>query len=249
MLWGLLRPRTWLRRLRFALAPHFTRPSSSLRGRSVDLSKPLDLRRREILLTFDDGPTVPSLEVLHTLSRFDVSAAFFMIGVRVEESPALARYASRLGHVVGSHTHTHPDLATLPEADALVEIRRGHAALERALAGTRPAAPLFRFPFLSHNRQLTDAVKALGLVILGADIDSLDWRHAGSTPAALHHALKQVDDIGAGVILLHDIHASTAAMLPAFLEALRARGYSVVTPTMPAQLDGTGVLLTDSTHV
>ena len=69
----------------------------------------LPLRRKELVLTFDDGPwptTTP--KVLDALKRECVRATFFLIGRNVAAYPALARRELREGHSIGHHTYSHP---------------------------------------------------------------------------------------------------------------------------------------------
>jgi len=63
--------------------------------------------------------------------------------------------------------------------------------------------------------------------VFGADLWASDWNRM--TPEAeLHLTLARLAAAGRGIILFHDTKAQTAAMLPAFLRALKARGFSVV---------------------
>src|ERR1700693_2686540 len=69
----------------------------------------LPLQRKELVLTFDDGPwpaTTP--KILDALKRECVRATFFLLGRHVEEYPELARRERAEGHSVGHHTFSHP---------------------------------------------------------------------------------------------------------------------------------------------
>lgn len=65
-------------------------------------------RRKEIYITFDDGP-IPEVTpwVLDQLDRFGIKATFFMVGQNVERYPDLLEEVRRRGHSVGSHTMHH----------------------------------------------------------------------------------------------------------------------------------------------
>jgi hypothetical protein len=63
--------------------------------------------------------------------------------------------------------------------------------------------------------------------VLDVDIDSKDY-YSDSAKTVLARTLARLDARGSGVVLFHDIHARTIAMLPDFLAALDERGYSVV---------------------
>jgi len=200
----------------------------ALRGRSVDVTRPFQLAPGEILLSFDDGPD-PAITpaVQQALAAHDLKAIFFLIGARVEEAPELVIATAMAGHLTGSHTLTHPHLPQLPLADAQQEIRAGHAWVGAALGRMPP--PLFRYPFLERSLELDLFVAAQGLRAIDADIILGDWEDV-APDTILARAAERLDMSGGGTIVLHDIHARTAAALPGLLDLLAARGLSVVTP-------------------
>ena len=112
----------------------------------------------------------------------------------------------------------------------MAEIDRGIAADETALYGRReerPVTPFFRFPGFASSPALLQRLDARGIVVFGTDLWASDWNPM--TPAQeLHLVLGRLEHAGRGIVLFHDTKTSTAAMLPAFLRALKARGLSVV---------------------
>jgi peptidoglycan-N-acetylglucosamine deacetylase len=64
-------------------------------------------------------------------------------------------------------------------------------------------------------------------VVFGADVWASDW--LPMTPdQELRLLLSRIETVGRGIVLLHDTKAQTAQMLPAFLRALKQRGYRIV---------------------
>src|SRR5271167_1942643 len=61
---------------------------------------------RWIALTFDDGPSTSTPEVLDLLKKYDVKATFFMMGSRVTQYPEFARRVLQEGHMIGNHSYT-----------------------------------------------------------------------------------------------------------------------------------------------
>ncbi len=195
----------------------------------------LPLAAKEVVLTFDDGPwpgTTP--KVLAALERECVRATFFLLGRNALAAPALVQRELAAGHTVAHHTFAHPLLSRLRLAAADAEVDRGIAAVERAAYGatgagspSKPKTPFFRFPGFAASPALLERMQARGLVVFGADLWASDW--SPMTPAQeLALVLRRLDAAGRGIILFHDTKAQTANMLPAFLRALKARGYSVV---------------------
>jgi peptidoglycan/xylan/chitin deacetylase (PgdA/CDA1 family) len=198
----------------------------------------LPLNDKELVLTFDDGPwptTTP--KVLDALKHECVQATFFLLGRNVEAHLAIARRELAEGHSLGHHTFSHPLLSHMPLAKAEAEINRGIAADEYALYGQRrsdPATPFFRFPGFVSSPALLGYLQDRGIVVFGADVWASDW--LPMTPdQELHLILSRIDKLGRGIVLLHDTKAQTARMLPAFLRALKRRGYRIVHVVPPGR--------------
>jgi peptidoglycan/xylan/chitin deacetylase (PgdA/CDA1 family) len=190
----------------------------------------LPLAPKEVVLTFDDGPwpgTTP--RVLAALARECVRASFFLIGQNAAAHPELARRELAEGHTVAHHTWSHPLLDRQRTEAAEAEIDRGMAAVEAALYGkaSRPRTPFFRFPGFASTPALLERLEGRHIVVFGADLWASDWNRM--TPdVELHLTLARLAAAGRGIILFHDTKAQTAAMLPAFLRALKTGGYRVV---------------------
>jgi len=191
----------------------------------------LPLAPKEVVLTFDDGPepgTTP--RVLDALKRECVRATFFLLGRNAAAAPALARRELAEGHTVAHHSFAHPLLAHMSLAAADAEVERGIAAVERAAygdAGAKPRTPFFRFPGFASSPALLARMQARGLVVFGADAWASDWNPM-SPAQQLALTLARLDAAHGGIVLFHDTKSQTAAMLPAFLRALKSRGYKVV---------------------
>src|SRR3954454_18099654 len=73
-------------------------------------------RRREVALTFDDGPGPYTRRVVKVLERLDAPATFFPVGRAIIGSPRGLRFLHRRGFPVGDHTMNHPLMGHLPRA-------------------------------------------------------------------------------------------------------------------------------------
>jgi peptidoglycan/xylan/chitin deacetylase (PgdA/CDA1 family) len=220
-------------------------PAATPRVGRKHFPQTLPLRPKEVVLTFDDGPEPSSTSrVLDALKRECVRAAFFVLGRASVAHPALLRRELAEGHTVAHHTFSHPLLDRLPIAAAEAEIDSGFAAVDALLygkAGRSPVTPFFRFPGFASNRALLDRLDRRHIAVFGADLWASDWNPM--TPSQqLALVLQRIDATHGGIVLFHDTRPQTAAMLPAFLRALKKRGYAVVhivAPDRPARAAST----------
>lgn len=208
------------------------RPDGTLGGRVLNVAQTADivLQPGEVILTFDDGPRPGrTTAILDALDLYGVKATFLMVGRMADAHPRTAQEVALRGHTIGTHTYDHANLSTMSEDEALVEIRRGQAAVSRALApiGDAPSA-IFRFPYLAQTQVLKASLAAEQDIVLGVDIDSKDY-FASTPEEVLARTLERINKRGRGVVLFHDVHARTVAMLPDLLQALQDQGYKVVT--------------------
>ena len=152
-----------------------------------------------IALTFDDGPNpavTPAL--LDLLDRHRVRATFFVIGKFVRECPSLVADAAARGHVVASHTETHPNLIFLSPRRISEELARCREAIASA---TGRDATWMRPPFGFRGPQLNGVVRRAGCAgIVMWSLSLGDWK---ARPAErVIHRLRRAR--GGDIVLLHD---------------------------------------------
>jgi peptidoglycan-N-acetylglucosamine deacetylase len=190
----------------------------------------LPLAPNEVVLTFDDGPWPGTTErILDALRAECARATFFLIGRNALARPALAQRELAEGHTVGYHSFSHPMLDRMPVASAQADIDRGIAAVNTALKAQaeRVPSPFFRFPYFASSPPLLDWLERRRMAVFGADLWASDWNPM-SPDQELRLVLGRVEANRGGIVLFHDTKAQTAAMLPPFLRALKARAFSIV---------------------
>ena len=94
-------------------------------------------------------------------------------------------------------------------------------------AAGQPVAPFFRFPYLAQTKSMQGYAQMRGLGVFSIDVDSQDWKTKNAA-SVKRDVLRQLADLGRGIILFHDIQPATAQALPDLLETLRVKGYHVV---------------------
>jgi peptidoglycan/xylan/chitin deacetylase (PgdA/CDA1 family) len=192
----------------------------------VQYSEQSFLSDGEVVLTFDDGPLrAYTKHVLEALAAQCTKATFFLVGQMALADPEMVQEYAKRGHTIGSHTWSHANLQGLSPVRARGEIELGFSAVQAALG--KPIAPFFRFPYLRDGHANIAYLQGRQVGMFSIDIDSKDYRtHDGN---AVHR--KVMADLARtkkGIILFHDIHASTARALPGILAELKAKGYRVV---------------------
>jgi len=190
----------------------------------------LPLNDKEVVLTFDDGP-VPrySNEILDILASQCVKATYFMVGEMARAYPAVVRRVYEEGHTIGTHSEDHPlRFGQLPVKKIRHEIDWGISDVAAALGGARYLAPFFRIPGLARSDVLESELAARGLVVFSSDTDADDWHRHIKPDQIIALAMRRLEVIGKGILLLHDIHPATVAALPGLLQQLKDNGFHIV---------------------
>ena len=180
----------------------------------------------EVVLTFDDGPSrAYSRPILDALAAHCTKATFFMVGRMALADPAMVKEIADQGHTIATHTWSHANLGQVASRTAEAEIELGVSAVRHALG--KPIAPFFRFPYLRDTGAALGHLGARNLAIFSIDVDSKDYLTT-SAAAVVERVLRELAARRRGIILLHDIHASTARAVPTLLAELKARRFKVV---------------------
>jgi len=192
--------------------------------------KELDfLKDKEVVLTFDDGPwpgNTPA--VLKALADECTTGIFFEIGKHATYYPEIAKQVYAAGHTIGSHTWSHATLVNkkLNDDQRKEEIEKGISAVKWALGGVSPAS-FFRFPALQHPPEMVTYLGERNIAIFSCDVDSFDFKYH-DPKKVMNLIFKGLEKKGKGIILMHDFHKETAALLPEVLKRLKTEGYKVV---------------------
>lgn len=179
-----------------------------------------------IALTFDDGPSSYTQQILDILAQKGVHATFFNLGNQASGKPELTRAVLDGGHELASHTNRHQDLPTLGRDDLRSEITSAFDTLEGA-SGKR--LQMIRAPYGA----FTDVEWARSADLISCNvlwnIDTLDWKRPGAaaiTDMVLSHAFN------GSIVLMHDgggNRSQDVEALPDIIDKLKAQGYTFLT--------------------
>lgn len=129
--------------------------------------------RAAIALTFDDGPSESTPELLNVLARYRASATFFQCGANVRRLPHVARAVASAGHEIGNHTDTHPMLQFKSRDYIFREVANAQQTIEQV---TGMAPRCFRAPYGVRWFGLAEAQKRFELTGVTWTALGLDWK-------------------------------------------------------------------------
>ncbi|SOC10997.1 peptidoglycan/xylan/chitin deacetylase (PgdA/CDA1 family) [Ureibacillus xyleni] len=176
---------------------------------------------KRVALTFDDGPHEKiTRQILNTLKKYDAKATFFMVGRRVPNNTKLVKDIYNSGHEIGNHTWNHPKLTSLTSKQVESQITSTDNSIYKAI-GQYPT--VFRPPYGAKNKRVTDVID---VPVVMWTIDTLDWKQRNANKL-LPMVKKNLHNNA--IILMHDIHQSTADGLDSVLAYLQKEGYECVT--------------------
>ena len=176
-----------------------------------------------VALSFDDGPSLTTMQMLDVMERNDARGSFFIIGSRINEQTEAAMHrAVKMGCDVENHSLTHRHLPQLSAEEQREEAARTTALIEQYVGRT---PQLFRAPYLDADSVTHAVVPQIFIGGLGPS----DWNKDVSVEQRIEGYLKAAED---GVIfLMHDFegNGATAEALEVILPRLKEQGYGFVT--------------------
>lgn len=181
-----------------------------------------------VYLTFDDGPSELTKEVLAILKREEVKGTFFMLGKEVKQYPGIARQVLQEGHAIGNHTYNHVygelygDFAVFAKQvmdtdDAIFKATGVRTNLLRAPGGT----------FGNFDQGYFDALAKAGYIVNDWNVDSGDSKRVGVPEKEIISAVEGSRLSGKVVVLMHDssIHGESVKALPEVIAFFKKKGY------------------------
>ena len=199
-----------------------TQPVSLWRGNAA---------RKEIALTFDDGPNpLKTPALLDALEKAQAPATFFVVGSRAEQTPDILRRMAERGDEVENHSYSHPNMNLVIPSVAESEILRT-CVLIRAMTGHQPH--FFRPPGGNADESVQHLARTYGLSLAYWTVDALYAEDVGSSRGLVDYVTSHVHP--GSIVLLHNGTDVTTASVPALVAALRAQGYKLVTLSEIAQ--------------
>lgn len=207
-----------------------TAPSSN----GAPSALPDDLKGKKLIaLTFDDGPSKFTYDLISELNNRGAKVTFFMVGSRVSEFPDTVKFMKDSGHELGSHTFNHANIKKLSDDEIRTEMNKTDDALANA-CGQKATA--FRPP---EGAYTNEKLAPIDKPCIMWSVDPLDWKY--------RDAQSVYDKIMAGagdgsIVLLHDLYPTSIAGGLRAVDDLIAQGYAFVTVSQLLQRNDTKVV-------
>ena len=185
-------------------------------------------------LTFDDGPSIYTHDLLDVLNQHEVPGIFFVLGKQIEYVPNSDEILKRMldeGHHIALHTMTHDKFALYHSEKSPNVFKNEMLELKEEIRQrTGHVTNLCRAPFgkenhfkLAHHKVVEDT----GLYCIDWHVDSKDWEKTSADQIynEVQHQLKEVRKDQSEIVLLFHEYERTVEVMPRIIALLRKEGY------------------------
>ena len=198
-------------------------------------------------LTFDDGPSARTGEILDILQEKDVKATFFVIGTDGAQNAALLKRIVDEGHTLAMHTNSHNYTKMYASVeDYLADMYQIFTQIKET-TGVTPT--LFRFPGGSINNYNSGICQELIAEMLRRGFVPFDWNISSKDAATtkllsadviVNNVVTSAEKVSYGIVLMHDSAAktTTAKAVGPMIDQLREMGFTfeALTPETKSML-------------
>ena len=192
-------------------------------GNSGNGGSSINPNGKMIALTFDDGPSSTTSQVLDVLDRYDVKATFFLVGQNINgNTRSILERQNASGHELANHSYTHSDMTNMSWSSIQNEINQTNNLIKQYTGQT---AKFFRPPYISVNSTMYSAID---MAFVQGSMHN-DWDGSSSSYQIANSVAQSAKD--GQIILLHDFQGNSATVqaLPTIIENLKNQGYQFVT--------------------
>ena len=186
--------------------------------------------KKEVALSFDDGPSTHTAEVLEVLAKHQIQATFFVLGQNIQNRHPDILAIHQHGHLIGNHSYRHTDSSTISDHSLLWqnEIINTNDIIFN-LVGYAPR--LFRPPYGRIRSDQIEYLASRGMRTINWSIDTRDWHTQVVNQQDIEFAASHYSHPEA-VILMHDgggNRSNTVAALENIIQHYQNQGYQFVT--------------------
>ena len=191
---------------------------------------------KRAFLTFDDGPSTNTKDILDLLLQRNIKATFFVLGTQVERMPETVKRIYEEGHYIANHgySHVYSSIYSSPEA-VLDEFNKCNQVVANAIQVPEYNSHLFRFPGGYYGGKYAEIKKQANEILKQNNIAHVDWnaltgdseKQNPTKEYLMNNLQKTTQGKNSIVILMHDSQAKkvTVETLPEVIDYLQQQGY------------------------
>ena len=179
----------------------------------------IDVNKKMVALTFDDGPNYNTSKILEILNKYNVRATFFVLGSKINHNKKIIKTMDKYGMEIGNHTYSHKLMTGMSNIDIIREVE-DTSNLIYSVIGKYPE--LVRPSYGSFNKKIKESIN---MPIIIWNIDTLDWKSHNSNKI-VSRVMNKVSD--GDIILMHDIYSATVKAVDILVPKLISEGYQLV---------------------
>lgn len=194
--------------------------------------------KRKVYLTFDDGPSIYTDEILDILAQYDVKATFFVVGEKEEKYDPMYERIVLEGHSIGMHSYSHKYTEIYKSLDSFKKDVEDIRNLIKEKAGVE--CSLYRFPGGSSNSIGKDNIEEYIAYLNEENIVYYDWNISSKDATGVSLSVEEIvanstlglENYDNAVILFHDSSDkyTTVQALPQIIETILAMDNTEIVP-------------------
>lgn len=187
---------------------------------SVIKTKVIDPYKPVVAITFDDGPSKYTDDILNVLSENDANATFFVLGNKVKNYSNTLNKMLANGNEIGNHSYNHRELQVLNEEELLFQIETTQDIIKEKTGYT----PIYLRPTYGNTNDFLKEHSNLEIVLW--TVDPEDWKYKNSKTIA-KRVINKVKD--GSIVLMHDTKKRSLEALKIIIKDLKEKDFQFVT--------------------
>lgn len=209
-----------------------------LPGDREDIEEPEVTAAHKVYLTFDDGPSIYTQDILDILEEYGVKATFFILGKENESAREAMKRIVADGHTLAMHSYTHKYADIYASVENFAE---DFAKIQNYIYDvTGVTSTVYRFPGGSSNSVSPTDMSVFAEYLEEQDVRYFDWnissgdggKYIFPVETLLENCTSKISSYETCVILMHDSAGkkTTVEALPQIIETILAMEDTVILP-------------------
>jgi peptidoglycan/xylan/chitin deacetylase (PgdA/CDA1 family) len=187
----------------------------------VSITEPLEEEpKKYVAITFDDGPSNSTIDLVNLINKYNVKATFFLLGNNVKRYPQAVKYIYENNYEIGNHSYSHSDFTKISIDEVEYEIDKTQEVIYDLI---QSYPKVFRFPYGKYNDYILNFIN---YPIILWNCDSEDWRSLDKN-IIFRNVLKDLSDNS--IIIFHDFTNYRKESIENIIKYLKEENYEFVT--------------------